>query len=224
MDKADMMELGTRLLDMVLDVETGKEVLSALETNEERMALKEKLASCPALVASEVFDAVHQITNGRFTKEFVPARRAKQEYFKDSTDENLMKLLKFLYEDYVWTLYTWDLTQEEENAFRNAKEGDVIHIDTPRFPGLFEKPHGGRVFIPAYTSELEIRKERMKEFDRQQIDFRNLVNVMRVFREQLGRDAVIVVDPDSDDEVEITEEMILRYEQLSGEEFSDVKE
>lgn len=201
------------ILELLYNVTNEKEyaieILKALETEEEILAMKELLEQFPEIVLSEIYDALHEISKGRFKKEFAKARYLKQAYLYKPDAESLAKLLEQLQEDGVYSLVEWNLTDEELEKMENAEVGDTVHIKTKVNPALFTSEDGETIFAYLYTSEIEIPKVRYSEYAVQQTSMNYILALVKSIKDAAGKRVALLLDYDSDDNIVVTDDMLL---------------
>ena len=215
-DKEKAFELlAVYLQNISNDREFIKEVLEVPQTDEDIMELKKLLEQFPDLVPAEVYDFLIKLTAGGFSKEFVKARYLKQEYLREPSKEALSRVLAQLEEDKIYLLSEWELTEDELKIMGTSEVGDTVHIKTNINPALFTGEDEETIYLYGYTSELEIPQKRYKEFTIQQISMNYIYVLIKTFNEAIGKRVVLLLDYDSDEYVEVTDE-VMNHESIDG--------
>lgn len=205
----ELKEIGEYLTRISMSKGFIKEVLMAVQTEEEIIGMKKLLVESPEIVPAEVYDALIELTNGRFEKEFVQARYLKQEYLRNPGEESLNRLLKQLEEDKIYSLAEWKLTDEELETMEQAEVGDTVHIATEVLPSLFTSEENEAIIIYAYTSDIEIPQEYFTQYAIYQTSMNDIIALVKSIKNTIGKKVVVLLDYDSDDSLAITDVMLL---------------
>lgn len=204
----ELKEIAKYLLKITPKKAFAIEIMSAVESEEEIIGLKTFLINGSELVQTEVYDYVSKLTKGRFVKEFVKSRYLKQEYLMSPSADRMQQLVEQLEEDGVWVLMNWNLTKDEKRRFEESSIGDIINIDTSAEPVLFSKKDNDTVIIPIYSSEEEIQRVRYDEYMVQKTSFAYVKELTKAVCGTIKKDTVLALDIDSDDYIEISQDMI----------------
>ena len=210
---AELKTIGKRLTTIYPDKGFVREITTNINTEEEITLLNSILERSPEIVASEVYDALIQIKDGGFEKDFTVARYRKRDYIKEPSQNRMFNLLDQLEKDGVICLERWSLTDKEEEAFERASIGDTLYIDTKREPFFHITSDKQKALIPIYSSNLEVFYKRRRMFAISKVPLLYIVRLAEAVRKTLGIEPVVLLDFDSDDWVKITEESIKLWKQ-----------
>ena len=107
-------------------------------------------------------------------------------------------------------LHEWDLPKDAVAAFEKAEIGDVLHIDEPIVPLLFEdEENEGGCCIFAFTSEEQIPSEYAhEEYVVANCEPWYILAVMAAVEKALGKKAMLVINPFDDECQEFTREQV----------------
>lgn len=215
MKKGELTELERRLIDVNPYEDFVDEVMGAIETEDEEKQIIDflKAHEDDELVPADVYEELISVTNGRFKKVFPPSRNAKIAYANEQSNANLERLMKSLEtQPCVITLVEWNLTEEEERRFAEAELEDPVKINTEYIPALFENEEEDFVFVPIYTSQLEVASSMLEQYA---LFSGRTFQEMAIFAcritKILNRNVKIVLDKDGADCVEFTKPMYERY-------------
>lgn len=209
MSDAKTEELLQALLQIWENEEFAIEILEAIKGNTN---LADKLLTFlkngSELVPSEVYDELTVLTDGEFVKKF-PAIRSLKKACIDCTEQSEWdELLKELSSVELFMVCEWRLTAEEEETILNASIGDTVHIDSQVEPLLLMDSIKDIPLIPVYTSGYEIPcKYREGDFIIQTVDWEYVQIVFNACKHVMN-DALIVLDIDSDDFLEIDDDKL----------------
>lgn len=134
----------------------------------------------------------------------------KSAYINDPSEKNLESLISELDNKVVFIIMEWNLTEEEEDRFRNAEIGDTIHIDTESIPAMWEDDDG-RILVPVYSSENEIDEEHKHEYSLSTRTFAHMARFSCEISKELKRDVAILLDGDGDESVEFSIDVLKEY-------------
>ena len=202
MDKHRQVQLSKKISEQLLQIEPDKdfikEILQAMETEEELNRLHKILSDSPHIVPAEVYDAASFITDNRFKKTMPEARILKETYLQSRDSGDLKALLSYLWGNDLVILERWDLTAEEEKRIEETELGNTVPIETPCLPALFQLKDDS-VLIRIYTSELEIPRALKHKYARHMNDLQYAWFARDLIERTISKPVLLGLDIDSDE-------------------------
>lgn len=212
MSNQKMKELLESLFQIWEDEDFAIEIINVLKEN---MHIADNfldfLNNETALVPSEVYDKLTILTAGEFVKEFPTIRHAKKACIDCTEQFKWEKLFTELSKAELFMVCEWKLSEEEEKLILNADIGDTLHIKSPVEPLLLMDNTKNVPIVPVYTSTYEIPSEyRKRDFVIRSVDWK-YVQVTFNACKKVMKDALIILDIDSDDYLEIDSAKVANY-------------
>ena len=102
--------------------------------------------------------------------------------------------------------YIWDLSDHIKEQVEKTEVGDMIHINEPLMPAVFQNDEN--VYLFAFTSEETIPKEYIKEYAIVKVTIQQILLEFLAIERILGKSPLLMINPFDD------ENMIFAKEQL----------
>lgn len=192
-----LIDIAKKLGEIYSDKDFLIEILKRLQEHEELIELfYNRIKDCPAMVASEIYDILHLLTNGTFKKEFPKIRESKMRYLECENEENKNLFLESLQTANLYLPCIWKLTEEEEEKFNMANVGDSVHIDSPCFPVVLNGEKG--LVLPVFTSGYEIPQVCRRKYTIQNCTWNIVKKWYMVLEDHIDGEIKIAIDLASD--------------------------